>query len=104
MATGESRCEERLINRSISLLFYDKTPDKFRRKSFFSYGFLNNEVESTRNNNEIRFGIEVEPLPKQFERIRWHSYIWKISEHKAATGLEMVKENEEFKRYGSRVC
>jgi len=103
MVSGESRCEGRLLNKSISLLFYDEAEQKFKRKSFYSYGFVNNEVEYARGNNEIRFNIEMEPLPKQFEGIRWRSYIKKISEKKVAMGLKMAKEGEEFRRYGETV-
>lgn len=103
MAKGESRCEGRLLNSSISLLFHDKASDKFRRKSFFSYGFVNNEIEYIRSNNEIRFDITMEPLPKQFEGTRWRSFVKKFDENRIALGLEMAKEGEEFKNYGETV-
>lgn len=103
MGKGEAWHEGRLVNKKISLLFYDKAEQKFRRKSFFSYGFVNNEVEYARSNSEIKFDIEVEPLPKQFEGIRWRSYIRKISEKKVAVGLEMAREEEGFRRYGETV-
>lgn len=103
MAEGETWNEGRLVNRSISLLFYDSNEQKFKRKSFFSYGFVNNEVEYARSDKEIRFNIETEPLPKQFEGMRWRSYIRKISEKKIAMGLEMAKGEEDFKRYGETV-
>lgn len=104
MAKGESWCEGRLRNKAISLLFYDKDEDKFRRKSFFSYGFVNNEVEYARSADEIRFDLTVEPLPKQFEGIRWRSFMRKISETQVAMGLEVAKEEEEFKIRRDRLC
>jgi len=100
LGKGESWCEGRLLNKGISLLLFDKAEDKFRRKSFFSYGFVNNEVEYARSNNEIRFDVKVEPLPKEFEGIRWRSFIRKISEKRVAMGLEIAREGEEFRRYG----
>ena len=100
MGKGEAHCEGRLLNSGISLLFFDKGANKFRRKSFFSYGFVNNEVEYSRNSSEIRFDITMEPLPKQFERTRWQSFIKKLSENKIALGLEMAEGGEEFKSYG----
>lgn len=103
MGKSEAWNEDRFVNRSIVLFFYDKTKQKFRRKSFFSYGFVNNEVEYARSNDEIRFDVDVEPLPKQFEGIRWRSYMRKISEKKIAMGLEMAREREEFKKYGETV-
>jgi hypothetical protein len=103
MAKGESHCEGRLLNSSISLLFYDKAADKFRRKSFFSYGFVNNEIGHHRSSSEIRFDITMEPLPKQFEGTRWRSFIKKLAENKIALGLETAEEGEEFKSYGETV-
>jgi hypothetical protein len=103
MARGEAWNEGRLVNKSISLLFYDSNEQKFKLKSFFSYGFVNNEVEYARSDKEIRFDIETEPLPKQFKGIRWRSYIRRISEKKIAMGLEMAKGEEGFKKYGETV-
>jgi len=103
MALGEAWNVGRLVNKSVSLLFYDNNEQKFKRKSFFSYGFVNNEVEYTGNDNEIKFDIQVEPLPKQFEGIHWRSSIRKISENEIAMGLEMAKGEEGFKRYGETV-
>lgn len=103
MGKSEAWNEGRFVNRSISLLFYDNKEQKFKRKSFFSYGFVNNEVEFARSDTEIRFDIEVEPLPKQFEGTRWRSYIRKISEKKIATGLEMAKGEGQFKKFGETV-
>ena len=103
MANGESQCEGRLLNKSMSLLFYDRTTDKFRRKSFFSYGFVNNEVECARSSEEIRFDIEIEPLPKEFTGMRWRSFMKKMSNTKIAMGLEVAKEGEAFKGYGETV-
>jgi len=103
MGRHESRCEGRLVNRGLSLLFYDRTEGKFKRKSFYSYGFVNNEVELSRDEDEIKFEVNVEPVPKEFERISWRSYMRKISENKVAMGLEMAKEGKEFQKYGETV-
>lgn len=103
MAKGETRSGSRLVNKSISLFFFDPAEKKFRRKTFFSYGFVNNEVECARDKGEIKFDITMEPLPKNFEGTRWRSFIRKISENKVAMGLEVAKEGEEFKRYGETI-
>jgi len=103
MATGEARSKGRLLNKSISLMFYDSREGRFKRKAFFSYGFVNNEVECVRNKNEIRFDITMEPLPKSFEGTKWRSFIRKISADEIATGLETAKEGEEFKKYGETI-
>jgi len=104
MTKGEAWCEGRLLNKSISILFYDSVEQKFKRKTFFSYGFVNNEVECYRSSTEIKFDVKMEPLPKQFEGTRWRSYIQKISENKIATGLETAKGDEEFQSYGETVA
>ena len=92
-----------LVNRSISLMFFDATEQKLKRKTFFSYGFVNNEVEYLRSEKEIRFNITMEPLTKNFQGMRWRSFIKKISEDKVAVGLEVAEEGEEFKSYGETV-
>jgi hypothetical protein len=102
-AKGENWCEGRLLNKSISVLFYDGSEKKFRRKTFFSYGFVNNEVECARTKDEIRFDIVMEPLPKQFEEMKWRSFIRKISDNKVAMGLEVAKKADEFKNYGETI-
>lgn len=103
MGKHEAWNNGRLVNKSVSLLFYDPKEQKFRRKSFFSYGFVNNEVEYARNDDEIKFEMEVEPLPKQFEGIRWRSYVRRLSDNKVALGLELAKGDEEFRKYGETV-
>lgn len=90
----------RIINSSISLLFFDQIAKIFRRKTMFSYGFVNNEVEYESSNTEIRFDVTIEPLPKQFEGTRWRSFIRKISDTEIAMGLEKAKEGEGFTLYG----
>lgn len=103
MATGENRCDGQLLHKSISILFYDDVAKKLKRKTFFSYGFVHDEVEYARTKNEIKFDITYEPLPKQYEGTRWRSFIRKISDTKIATGLEVAKEGEDFKRYGESI-
>lgn len=103
MEKGEGWCEGRLLNRSIGLLFYDSVEQKFRRKTFFSYGFVNNEVECSRDEKEIKFDVKMEPLPKNFEGTHWRSFIRKISDTKVAMGLEVAKEGKEFRKYGESI-
>ena len=104
MSIGENRCEGRLLNKSISVLFYDDGEKKFRRKTFFSYGFVNNEVECARTKDTIRFDITTEPLSKQVgPGMLWRSTVRKISDTKIATGLEMAKPGQEFKSYGESI-
>ncbi len=102
-ATGENRSEGQLLNKSISILFHDDIERKFRRKTFFSYGFVNNEIECARTKSEIRFDVTMEPLPKQSEGTRFRSFIKKISDTKITLGMEIAKEGNEFKSYGESI-
>jgi len=99
----EAWSDKGLVNKSISLMFFDGAQKKFKRKTFFSYGFVNNEVEYFRSENEIRFVIVMEPVTKNFQGTRWRSFIRKISDEKIAVGLEAAKEGEEFKSYGESI-
>jgi hypothetical protein len=104
MGTGENWCEGRLLNKSISILFYDEGERKFRRKTFFSYGFVNNEIEYARTQDAIKFDIITEPSSMQVgPGMLWRSTIRKISSTKIAAGLEMAKPRQEFKSYGESI-
>jgi hypothetical protein len=103
MGKHEGYSESRLLSKSVTLLFYDSLKQKFRRKSFFSYGFVNNEVECAGNKDEIKFDVTMEPLPKSFEGTRWRSFLRKISDKELAMGLEVAKQGEEFKKYGESI-
>jgi hypothetical protein len=104
MGVGENRCEGRLLNKSISILFYDDGEKRLRRKTFFSYGFVNNEVECARTGDSVKFDITTEPLSKQVgPGMLWRSTVRKISETKIATGLEMAKPGQEFRSYGESI-
>jgi hypothetical protein len=101
MGVGENWCEGRLLNKSISILFYDDGEKKLRRKTFFSYGFVNNEVESVRSKDFVEFEVTTEPLSKQVgPGMLWRSTLRKISGTEIATGLKVAKPGQEFKSYG----
>jgi hypothetical protein len=103
MGRTESRKDGILVNRSISFMFYDGTEKKFRRKTVFSYGFVNNEVEYQSTADEIRFDVIVEPDHSGFINLKWRSYIRKISERRIVMGLESAKVGEEFNSYGKTI-
>ncbi len=104
MATGESRCEGRLLHKDMSFLFYDEGEKKFRRKTFFSYGFVNNKVECDRTKNSTKFDITTEPLSKQpSPGMLWRSTLRKMSGTKIATGLEAAKPGQKYKSYGESI-
>lgn len=92
--------DAKVVNQSISFMFYDVLEETFRRKTLFSYGWVNNEVAYKGNANEIHFDVISEPLPKQFEGIQWRSYIIKVSPTKILMGLEEAKKGGDFKLYG----
>ncbi len=97
---GEGWCEGRLLNRSLAVMFYDKAAGKFRRETFFSYGFVNHETEIRSGQGEIVFDIAMEPSPKQFEGTRWRSFLRRTSDDEIATGLDVAKGDGPFERYG----
>lgn len=104
MGVGENWCEGHLLHKDISILFYDDGENKFMRKTFFSYGFVNNEVECERTNDTIKFDITTEPISKQVgPDMLWRSTLRKISDTKIATGLEMAKPGQPFKNYGESI-
>ncbi len=90
-------------NQSVGIMFYDKRNKKFLRKTFFSYGFVNNEIEYERTDSEIRFEVISEPNPQAFDGMRWRSYIRKISDSEIRMGLEAAKSGEEYSSYGETV-
>ncbi len=104
--TGTEECWNagKLVHKAASFLYYDPRTDKFRRKDIYSYGFVNNEVEYARTDNVIRFEVVVEPSPKQFDGIRWRSYIRKISANKIAMGLEWAKKEGKFESFGETIA
>lgn len=90
----------KLEHESLSLMYYDKRNKKILRKTAFSYGFVNNEVEYERTNDIIRFEVVPEPVPQAFDGMRWRSYIRKISDKEIRDGLEFAKDDEDFTSYG----
>lgn len=46
----------------------------------------------------------MEPSPKQFEGMRWRSYIRKISDSKIAMGLECAKGEGTFELFGETIA
>jgi hypothetical protein len=103
MGVGENRCEGRLLHKSISILFYDDVEKKFKRKTFFSYGSVDVEMECARTKDEINFDVTHEPVQKQYEETCMRSFLRKISERKIATGLEIAKKGAEFKQFGESI-
>ena len=98
---GEAWCEGRLLNRSLAVMFYDAVAGKFRRETFFSYGFVNHETEYARSDDEIRFDVRIEPPPKEFEGTRWRSFLRRQSDDEIETGLEVAKGDARFESYGA---
>ena len=86
-----------------SIMFYDKRNKRFIRKTFFNYGFVNNEVEFERSKSEIRFEVVSEPMPQAFDGMKWRSYIRKISDKEIRMGLEVAKPDENFSSYGDSI-
>jgi hypothetical protein len=102
---GRTKVERdgKLEHESLSMMYYDKRNKKFLRKTFFSYGFTNNEVEFERTKDIIRFNVVSEPSPQAFDGMRWRSYIKKVSEKEFRDGLEVAKPGEDFASYGETI-
>jgi hypothetical protein len=88
---------------SLSMMYYDRRNKKILRKTFFSYGFTNNEIEFERTDDMIRFEVIQEPVPQAFDGMRWRSYIKRISDTEFQDGLEVAKSGEDFTSYGETV-
>lgn len=96
MGIFKSVQDGKIVNESISILFFDVLNDAFRRKSFFSYDFVNNEVAFASTPQEIWFTVESEPLPPPFKDFQWRSYIIKVSPTTIRLGLEQSKKGRDF--------
>jgi hypothetical protein len=86
-------------------MYYDPGIDRFLRKSAFSYGFVNNEVEYYRDEKVIRFDVVIEPHPATefFEGTRWRSFIEKVSEDEVRDGLEVARGDSDYESFGVTV-
>ncbi|MDF1538987.1 MAG: hypothetical protein P1Q69_08790 [Candidatus Thorarchaeota archaeon] len=93
----------KLENASIGVMFYDLRNELMRRKTFFSYGFVNNEVEYHRTESEILFEVISEPVPQAFDGMKWRSYLRKVSDTEIRIGLESAKGGEDFTSYGETI-
>jgi hypothetical protein len=103
MGRHEAVNDGKLIHKSLSMLYYDKRNKRMLRKTHYSYGFTNNEVELERTDDMIWFEVVSEPIPQAFDGMRWRSYIKKISETEIRDGLEVAREGEDFTSYGESV-
>lgn len=103
--TGRERSYQgdKEIHTMLSVLWYDGEEDLFRRKSFFSYGFVNNEVEYYRDENTLRFEITMEPITPFFKGTKWRSYITKVDDDTLIEGLESSKDGGEYTLLGETV-
>lgn len=100
LTRGEARTRERVLNRSLAVMFHDAAAGRFRRETFFSYGFVNHETEFARTDAEVRFDVRMEPVPRDFEGLRWRSFLRRLSEEEIETGLEAAKGDGPFAPYG----
>jgi hypothetical protein len=84
MGAHESWEGERYVHDSIDFMYYDPGSDRFLRKSAFSYGFVNNEVEYYRNERVIRFDVVMARGRPGGRRLR------ELRGHRAEAGLVLV--------------
>ena len=100
--TGRKRSYqgEREVHTLLTVLFYDEEEKLLKRKSFFSYGFVNNEVEIESEDGFVRFQITMEPVTEFFKGTVWRSYIRKVSDDVVLEGLESSKDGVEYALFG----
>ena len=103
MGKFDSYRNGKLENASVGMMWYDLRNSRMLRKTFFNYGFVNNEIEYERSESEVRFEVISEPIPQAFDGMRWRSYIRKISDTEIRAGLESAKEGEDFTSYGETI-
>lgn len=103
MGQSDSTKEGESIHTSISLMYYDVRNKRFLRHTAFSYGFVNHETECKSTDSELRFDIEMVPVPKAFIGTKWRSFIIKMSDTEVKMGLETDKGKGEFEIYGETI-
>ena len=97
---GESRSEGKLVNRGVSYMMWDENVKKYIRKSFYSYGWILNEVGSL-NGDRLAFDVvSMDGEPDYFKGTSWRSFIQKYSNNEIGTGLEVASDGGPFKLYG----
>ena len=103
MGKFDSYRNGKLENASIGMMWYDSRNEKLRRKTFFNYGFVNNEIEYESSETEVWFEVVSEPVPEAFDGMRWRSYLRKVSDTEIHLGLESAEEGEDFTSYGETI-
>ena len=88
------------VHTLLTVMFYDEEAKLLRRKAFFSYGFVNNEVEIESSDGFVRFQITMEPITEFFKGTVWRSYIKKVSDDVVLEGLESSKDGVEYTLFG----
>ncbi len=91
---------EREIHSMLGVMFYDEEAGRLIRKNFFSYGFVNNEVEYERDGDTVKFEITMEPIPEFFKGTHWRSYLRKVSDDVVIDALESSKDGVEYSLFG----
>ncbi len=103
MGKHDSYRKGKLENASIGVMWYDFRNKRMLRKTFFSYGYVNNEIEYEGSEAEVGFEVVSEPVPQAFDGMKWRSYLRKVSDTEIRIGLESAKDGENFTRYGETI-
>ena len=98
--SGESRSNGKLVNRAVSYLLWDNNIQKYIRKSFFSYGWILNEIGDLHDKRLVFDVVSIDGEPDFFKGTKWRSFIQKYSDNEIGTGLEVAKGNGPFTLYG----
>lgn len=97
---GESKSNGKFVNRAASYLMWDQNTSKYVRKSFYSYGWILNEIGDLNGDRLVLDVVSMDGEPDYFKGTKWRSFIQKYSENEIGTGLEVSKDHEPFRVYG----
>ena len=97
---AESWKEGKLVNKSVVYLMFDRNIGKYVRKSFFSYGWVNNEVGEWKGDRLLLDVVSIDGEPSFFKGVKWRSFIHRYSGNEIGSGLEVAKGGEPFRPYG----
>ena len=97
---GDSRSDGKLVNRGVAYLMWDQNTKRYVRKSFYSYGWILNEIGELNRDRLVLDVVSIDGEPDYFKGTKWKSFIQKYSENEIGTGLEVSKDNGPFRVYG----
>jgi hypothetical protein len=96
----EARRAGKLENEGAMIILYDPNIRRFVRKTVYSYGFIMNEIGTTRGNRFLFDCVGIDALPDYWKGLRIRTFLEKKSEDEFTSGLMTAKKGEAFHVYG----